>query len=66
MGKSQYAEIVDTLAGDLAGCRPGTRIASEHEIAARFAVSRAVAGAALRELENRLLVASGTANEILT
>ena len=56
MGKSQYAEIVDTLAGDLAGCRPGTRIASEHEIAARFAVSRAVAGAALRELENRLLV----------
>ena len=66
MGKSQYAEIVDTLAGDLARCRPGTRIASEHEITARFAVSRAVAGAALRELENRLLVASGTANEILT
>ena len=56
MGKSQYADIVDTLAVDLAGCRPGTRIACEHEIAARFAVSRAVAGAALRELENRLLV----------
>lgn len=56
MGKSQYAEIVDTLVGDLAGCRPGARVASEHEIAARFAVSRAVAGAALRELENRLLV----------
>jgi DNA-binding GntR family transcriptional regulator len=56
MGKSQYAEIVDTLVGDLTGCRPGTRVASEHEIAARFAVSRAVAGAALRELESRLLV----------
>jgi GntR family phosphonate transport system transcriptional regulator len=56
MGKSQYAEIVDTLVVDLEGSRPGARVASEHEIAARFAVSRAVAGAALRELENRLLV----------
>jgi DNA-binding GntR family transcriptional regulator len=56
MGKSQYAEIVDTLVDDLAGCRPGARVASEHEIAARFAVSRAVAVAALRELESRLLV----------
>jgi DNA-binding transcriptional regulator YhcF (GntR family) len=56
MGKSQYAAIVDTLVDDLAGCRPGACVASEHEIAARFAVSRAVAGAALRELESRLLV----------
>jgi DNA-binding GntR family transcriptional regulator len=56
MGKSQYAGIVDTLVSDLAGCPAGARVASEHEIAARFAVSRAVAGAALRELENRLLV----------
>jgi DNA-binding GntR family transcriptional regulator len=56
MGKSQYADIVDALVGELAGCRPGARVASEHEIAARFAVSRAVAGAALRELESRLLV----------
>jgi GntR family phosphonate transport system transcriptional regulator len=56
MGKSQYAEIVDTLVGELAGRQPGARVASEHEIAARFAVSRAVAGAALRELESRLLV----------
>ena len=56
MGKSQYAEIVDALMGDLAESRPGARVASEHEIAARFAVSRAVAGAALRELESRLLV----------
>jgi DNA-binding GntR family transcriptional regulator len=56
MGKSQYVEIVDTLVDDLTGCRPGARVASEHEIAARFAVSRAVAGAALRELESRLLV----------
>jgi DNA-binding GntR family transcriptional regulator len=56
MGKSQYSEIVDTLVGELAKCRPGTRVASEHEIAARFAVSRAVAGTAVRELESRLLV----------
>jgi GntR family transcriptional regulator, phosphonate transport system regulatory protein len=56
MGKSRYAEIVDSLVGDLAGCQPGERVASEHEIAARFGVSRAVAGAALRELESRLLV----------
>jgi GntR family phosphonate transport system transcriptional regulator len=56
MGKSQYAEIVDRLVGELAGCQPGARVASEHEIAARFAVNRAVAGAALRELESRLLV----------
>lgn len=56
MGKSQYAEIVGALVADLAGCQPGARFASEHEIAARFAVSRAVAGAALRELESRLLV----------
>ena len=56
MGKSQYAEIVDTLVDDLSGSTPGERVASEHQIAARFAVSRAVAGAALRELESRLLV----------
>jgi DNA-binding GntR family transcriptional regulator len=56
MGKNRYTEIVDVLVDDLAGCRPGTRVASEHEIADRFAVSRAAAGAALRELENRLLV----------
>ena len=56
MGKSQYAEIVNTLVDDLSGSRPGERVASEHEIAARFSVSRAVAGAALRELESRLLV----------
>lgn len=56
MGKSRYVEIVDALVDDLDGCRPGTRVASEYEIAARFAVSRAVAGAALRELESRLLV----------
>jgi GntR family phosphonate transport system transcriptional regulator len=56
MGRNRYAEIVDAIAGDLAECEPGTRVASEHELAARFEVSRAVAGAALRELENRLLV----------
>lgn len=56
VGKNRYSEIVDDLVVDLAECRPGTRVASEHEIAAKFAVSRAVAGAALRELENRMLV----------
>lgn len=56
MGRNRYTEIVDALVGDLAGARPGTRVASEHEIATKFDVSRAVAGAALRELESRLLV----------
>jgi DNA-binding GntR family transcriptional regulator len=56
MGRSRYTEIVNTLTGDLAGRAVGTRIASEHEIAARFGVSRAAARSAIQELENRLLV----------
>jgi GntR family phosphonate transport system transcriptional regulator len=56
MGKTRYPEIVDALTGDLAGCKPGDRIPSEHEIAARFGVSRAAARAAVQELEDRLLV----------
>ncbi|WP_220795331.1 GntR family transcriptional regulator [Streptomyces shenzhenensis] len=54
--KSRYAEIADVLAAEIAGQPAGTRIASEHEIAARFAVSRAAARAAVQELEGRLLV----------
>ncbi|MGW4735307.1 GntR family transcriptional regulator [Streptomyces shenzhenensis] len=54
--KSRYAEIADVLAAEIAGRPAGTRIASEHEIAARFAVSRAAARAAVQELEGRLLV----------
>jgi DNA-binding GntR family transcriptional regulator len=56
VGRSRYTEIVNALAGDLAGRAVGTRIASEHEIAARFGVSRAAARSAIQELENRLLV----------
>ena len=56
MGKSRYTEIVETLAGELADCEVGTRVASEHEIAARFEVSRAAARSAIQELESRLLV----------
>ncbi|GAA1885244.1 GntR family transcriptional regulator [Streptantibioticus ferralitis] len=56
MGKNRYGEIVDTLAVELARLSPGTRVASEHEIAARFGVSRAAARAAVQELESRLLV----------
>jgi GntR family phosphonate transport system transcriptional regulator len=56
MGKTRYPEIVGALAGDLAGRHPGDRVASEHEIATRFGVSRAAARAAMQELEDRLLV----------
>ena len=56
MGKSRYAEIADAIADDLAGRRAGARVASEHEIATRFGVSRGAARAAMRELESRLLV----------
>jgi GntR family phosphonate transport system transcriptional regulator len=56
MGKSRYPEIVGALASDLAGCQPGDRVPSEHEIAARFCVSRATARAAVQELEERLIV----------
>lgn len=56
MGKTRYPAIVGALAGDLADRKPGDRVPSEHEIAARFGVSRAAARAAVQELEDRLLV----------
>ncbi|MCL2581722.1 MAG: GntR family transcriptional regulator [Streptosporangiales bacterium] len=56
MGRTRYPEIVDALAGDLGDREPGDRVPSEHEIAARFGVSRAAARAAVQELEDRLLV----------
>jgi len=56
VGKSRYTEIVETLAGELADCQVGTRVASEHELAARFGVSRAAARSAIQELESQLLV----------
>ncbi|MEU4657534.1 GntR family transcriptional regulator [Streptomyces sp. NPDC023723] len=54
--RSRYAEIAEVLAAEIAGRPTGTRVSSEHEIAARFDVSRAAARAALQELEGRLLV----------
>lgn len=53
---SRYAEIADALAAELPGLAPGTRLAGEHAIGARFGVGRAAARAALQELEARLLV----------
>ncbi|OBA60752.1 phosphonate metabolism protein PhnF [Mycobacterium sp. 1100029.7] len=49
-------DIADQLAGELATCAPGTRVASEPELATRFGVGRAAARSALQELERRLLV----------
>lgn len=56
MGRTRYPEIVDALARDLGDLKPGDRVPSEHDIAARFGVSRAAARAAVQELEDRLLV----------
>jgi GntR family phosphonate transport system transcriptional regulator len=53
---SRYAEIADVLAEEIVDRPLGARISSEHEIAARFGVSRAAARAALQELEGRLMV----------
>jgi DNA-binding GntR family transcriptional regulator len=56
MTSTRYLEIADRLAAELADCRPGTRVASEPELATRFGVGRAAARSALQELERRLLV----------
>ncbi|MEW2547347.1 GntR family transcriptional regulator [Streptomyces sp. NPDC047002] len=53
---SRYAGIADVLAAEIADRPAGSRVASEHEIAGRFHVSRAAARAAVQELEQRLLV----------
>jgi GntR family phosphonate transport system transcriptional regulator len=53
---TRYLEIADQLAGELAACAPGSRVASEPELATRFGVGRAAARSALQELERRLLV----------
>ena len=53
---TRYLEIADRLAAELVGCAPGTRVASEPELADRFGVGRAAARSALQELERRLLV----------
>jgi DNA-binding GntR family transcriptional regulator len=53
---ARYLDIADELASELAACAPGTRVASEPELASRFGVGRAAARSALQELERRLLV----------
>ncbi|NMO49985.1 GntR family transcriptional regulator [Actinoplanes sp. TBRC 11911] len=53
---TRYLEIAETLAAELADSAPGTKVASEPELAHRFGVGRASARAALQELEHRLLV----------
>jgi len=53
---TRYLEIAERLAAELVGCPPGTRVASEPELAGRFGVGRAAARSALQELERRLLV----------
>jgi DNA-binding GntR family transcriptional regulator len=56
MTSARYLDIADELASELAACAPGTRVASEPELANRFGVGRAAARSALQELERRLLV----------
>lgn len=56
MTSTRYLKIADRLAAELAGAAPGTRVASEPELAGRFGVGRAAARSALQELERRLLV----------
>lgn len=52
----RYLEMADVLEAELAHVPVGARVPSEHTLAARFAVSRPAARAALQELERRLLV----------
>ncbi|MFT9472541.1 GntR family transcriptional regulator [Streptomyces sp. Mo3] len=54
--RSRYTEIAEVLAAEIADQPADVRVASEHEIAARFGVSRAAARSALQELEGRHLV----------
>jgi GntR family transcriptional regulator len=51
-----YLDIAGEVAHDLGGRAPGSAAPSEHELAARFGVSRLTARAALEELERRWLV----------
>ena len=52
----RYRQIADRLAGRIQDAQPGVRLPSEHELVRHFAVSRATATQALRELEQRGLV----------
>ena len=56
MNGVRYVETAVVLAAELVDLPPGAKIASEHEIAQRFGISRAAARSAVQELERRLLV----------
>lgn len=51
-----YLALAEELEAEIASLEPGARVASEHELVERHAVSRLTARAALQELEGRLLV----------
>lgn len=51
-----YLELADELADELRDAPKGSRAPSEHELVARYGVSRITARAALQELELRYLV----------
>ncbi|HTV73978.1 MAG TPA: GntR family transcriptional regulator [Candidatus Acidoferrales bacterium] len=51
-----YIRVADTLEEQIAAAAPGALLASEHELAREYDVSRHTARAALEELERRFLV----------
>ncbi len=51
-----YLDLVDVLEREVSRAHPGSRVASEHELAVANGVSRPTARAALQELERRYLV----------
>jgi GntR family transcriptional regulator len=51
-----YTSVADRLEREIAALAPNDRVASEHELAERFGVSRVTTRSALQELERRLVV----------
>lgn len=62
MSDPRTREVAATLAAEIAGLPKGTRVPSEHQLMARFDISRSIARAALQQLERQYLVrrAQGT------
>lgn len=56
MTNGKFRDVAETLVAEYAGLPPGTRVASEHDIAQRFGIGRAAARSALEELRRRHLV----------
>lgn len=52
----RFLDIANEIEGELQGVPVGSRVPSEHALAARFQVSRPTARAALEELQRRMLV----------